>query len=71
MTSEPLEVQVLVVFDYCAAYLGGEKIKIDRPKRHTQTDGIKLMTINDLPLSGNDSCMNLEIIANLSSCHNI
>ena len=36
MTSEPLEVRVLAVFDY--AYVGGEKIKTDGLKRHTWTD---------------------------------
>ena len=35
MTSEPLEVRVSAVFDYCAAYVGGEKIKIDRLKKDT------------------------------------
>ena len=40
MTSKPLEVWVLAVFDYWAAYLGGEKIKIDGLKRHTRTDVI-------------------------------
>ena len=40
MTSEPLEVRVSAVFDYWDAYIGGEKIKTDRLKRHTQTDVI-------------------------------
>ena len=40
MTSEPLEVGVLAVFDYWAAYVAGEKIKIDGLKRHVQTDVI-------------------------------
>ena len=40
MTSEPLEVRVSAVFDYWAAYVGGEKIKIDGLKRHTGTDVI-------------------------------
>ena len=40
MTSEPLEVPVSAVLDYWAAYVGGEKIKIDRLKRHPQTDVI-------------------------------
>ena len=40
MTPEPLEVRVLAVFDYWAAYVGGEKIKIDGLKRHTRTDVI-------------------------------
>ena len=40
MTSEPLEERVLAIFDYWAAYVGGEKIKIDGLKRHTQTDVI-------------------------------
>ena len=46
MTSEPLEVQILAVFDYWAAYVGEEKIKIDRLK-----DSPKQMSlpINDLP----------------------
>ena len=38
MTSEPLEVQVSAVFDYWDAYVGGEIIKTDGLKRHTQTD---------------------------------
>ena len=29
MTPEPLEVRVLAVFDYWAAYVGGEKVKIE------------------------------------------
>ena len=37
MTSEPLEVRDLSVFDYWDAYIGGEKIKTDGLKRHTQT----------------------------------
>ena len=40
MTSELLEVRVSAVFDYWAAYVGGEKIKIDGLKRHTWTDVI-------------------------------
>ena len=40
MTSEPLEVRVLAVFDYWAAYIGVEKINIDGLKRHTGTDVI-------------------------------
>ena len=41
MKSEPLEVRVLAIFDYCAAYVGGEKkIKIDGLKGHTRTDVI-------------------------------
>ena len=40
MTSEPLEVWVSAVFDYWAAYVGGEIIKVDRLKRHTRTDVI-------------------------------
>ena len=40
MTSEPLEVRVLAVFDYWAAYVGGEKIKIDGLKKRTQSDVI-------------------------------
>ena len=38
MSSKPFEVQVLAVFDYWDAYVGGEKIKTDGLKRHTQTD---------------------------------
>ena len=38
MTSEPLEVQVSAAFDYWAAYVAGEKIKVDGLKRHTRTD---------------------------------
>ena len=38
MTSEPLEIPVLAVFNYWLAYVGGEKIKIDRNKGHNQTD---------------------------------
>ena len=41
MASELLEVQVSVVFDYWAAYVGGEKTKIDRLKRQTWTDIIQ------------------------------
>ena len=37
MTSEALKVWVSAVFDNWAAYVGGEKIKIDRLKRHTRT----------------------------------
>ena len=40
MTSEPLEVQVLAVFDNWSAYVDEEKIKIDGLKRHTRTDVI-------------------------------
>ena len=40
MPSEPLEVRVLAVFDYWDAYIGGEKIKTDGLKRHTQKDVI-------------------------------
>ena len=40
MTFEPLEVRILAVLDYQAAYVGGEKIKIDGLKRHTRTDVI-------------------------------
>ena len=40
MTSEPLEVRVSAVFDYWDAYIGGEKIKSDGLKRHTQKDVI-------------------------------
>ena len=41
MTPEPLEVRVLAVFDYWAAYVGGEKkIKIDGFKRQIWTDVI-------------------------------
>ena len=35
MTSEPLEVRVSAVFDYWAAYVGGEKIKTDGLKQRT------------------------------------
>ena len=31
---------MLAVFDYWAAYIGGEKFKIDGLKRHIQTDVI-------------------------------
>ena len=37
MSSKPLKVQVLAVFDYWDAYVGGEKIKTNGLKRHTQT----------------------------------
>ena len=40
MTSESLEVRVSVIFDYRDAYIGGEKIKSDGLKRHTQKDVI-------------------------------
>ena len=41
MTSEPLEVLwVSAVFDYWAAYVGGEKNKIEGLKRHTRSDVI-------------------------------
>ena len=40
MTTESLKVQVLAVFDYWDAYVGGEKIKTDGLKRHTWTDVI-------------------------------
>ena len=36
--SELFEVRVSAIFNYRAAYLGGEKIKIDGLKRHTRTD---------------------------------
>ena len=42
MTSEPLEVRVLAVFDYWDAYVGGEKIKTDGLKRHIGSDEITL-----------------------------
>ena len=40
MSSEPLEVRVLAVFDYWDAYVGGEKIKTDRLKQHTGSNDI-------------------------------
>ena len=40
MTSKPLEIRVSAVFDNRAAYVGGEKFKIDGLKRHTRTDVI-------------------------------
>ena len=40
MSSEPLEVWVLAVFDYWDAYVGEEKIKTDGIKRHTGSDDI-------------------------------
>ena len=47
MTSEPLEVRVLAVFDYWAAYLGGEKIKIDGLKRHTLMTYLKIYVLDN------------------------
>ena len=40
MTSKPLEVRVLAIFDNRDAYVGGEKIKTDELKRSARTDVI-------------------------------